>query len=563
MRRPLVAFLQIGLLALALAPTARAFAADPPDSAQPSAPKPEASTSSEDDADSWLRKGLHLELQRNWAAAIEVYEAGLRRWPDRTELRQRLQLCESHYKLGRRYVDRSFRTVLLRMSQAQAMEVYDEVLERIEGYYVDPVAVEPLLRRGLDNLEVALRDPTFLQVNAPKADPEAIRHLRETLRSRRTTIAARGRDEARGFVAWACDQARSTAGIAPSPIVMEFAFGACDALDDYTNYLTPDRLDDLFGLIDGNFVGLGVELKQDDLGLRLVNVLKGGPAWDAGIRATDKITHIGGQSLKGLGLDESAAKLQGAEGSAVDLIIRSKEGGSRSVRLIRRPVEVQSVAQARIVEPTLGVGYIQLVGFQKTSTEELRRAIAGLERQGMRTLVLDLRGNPGGLLNVAVEIADLFLDSGVIVSTRGRAANQSATYVAQPGAPWRMPLLVMVDHDSASASEILAGALKDNRRAVVVGERSYGKGSVQSIYPLRTAPAGLKLTTAKFYSPRDRPYSEQGVEPDVPATGRLSAKVSGDGAEAPTIEFGEPSRDPVLGRAIQQARRQPTAVRSN
>ena len=134
----------------------------------------------------------------------------------------------------------------------------------------------------------------------------------------------------------------------------------------------------------------------------------------------------------------------------------------RTFRLVRRHVEVESVAQAKIVDPAAGVGYIQLTGFQKTSTEELDRAIAALQRQGMRYLVLDLRGNPGGLLNVAVEIADRFVDQGVIVSTRGRAPGQSQVYRAKPDKPYTMPLAVLIDHDSASASEILAGALKDH-----------------------------------------------------------------------------------------------------
>ena len=133
----------------------------------------------------------------------------------------------------------------------------------------------------------------------------------------------------------------------------------------------------------------------------------------------------------------------------------------------------------------------------------------------MRYLILDLRGNPGGLLNIAVEIADRFLDQGVIVSTRGRAAGQSQVYQTSGRTLWRMPVAVLIDNDSASASEILAGALQDNHRAVVLGVQSYGKGSVQSIFPLRTVPAGLKLTTAKFYSPTDKPYSEQGVVPDT------------------------------------------------
>jgi carboxyl-terminal processing protease len=234
--------------------------------------------------------------------------------------------------------------------------------------------------------------------------------------------------------------------------------------------------------------------------------------------------------------------------------------------MVRRHVEVESVGNVKMVDHAQGVGYLQLSGFQKSSTEELDQAIRGLRKQGLRALVIDLRGNPGGLLNVAVEIAERFIDRGVIVSTRGRAPGQSQVYRANARAVWTMPLYVLIDHDSASASEILAGALKDHRRAVVVGERSYGKGSVQSIFALRAAPAGLKLTTAKFYSPRSRPYSEQGVEPDITVAVRAKP-IEGTATDGKSLgaslepHFGDPLTDPVLDHVLRHARSQYNASR--
>jgi carboxyl-terminal processing protease len=163
-------------------------------------------------------------------------------------------------------------------------------------------------------------------------------------------------------------------------------------------------------------------------------------------------------------------------------------------------------------------------------------------------------------LNVSVEIADRFLDQGVIVSTRGRAVGQTQVYRAKPDKPYTMQMAVLIDRDSASASEILAGALQELKRAVVIGDRSYGKGSVQSIFELRSAPAGLKLTTAKFYSPNNRPYSEQGVTPNIKSV--VVAKPVADGeADGHNIEFGDPATDRVLSLAIQQARRDLTINR--
>jgi carboxyl-terminal processing protease len=550
-----------------LAPMARAQAP------VPDRPGASSSTTSaiSDDPEETFRRALELEKQRKWAAAIELYGDALDHWPDRPELSRlrvdfvhRLRLCETHYRLGRRYQDNSFRNTLLRLPRERALELYDEVLERIETQYVEPVALDQLLRRGLDNLEVALRDPAFLQTNLTGASTERVQKLREVFRAQRDRVTARDRAEARAQVSAACDTGRQVAALPAPAIILEFVFGATDGLnDDYSNYLTPDKLDDLYAMIDGNFVGLGVELKQDEKGLRIVGVIAGGPASEAGLKAGDRITQVDGQSVAGLGLDDAASRLQGNEGTAVEIFVLRADGRQDRVRLIRRPVEVKSVAQAKIVDAANGIGYIQLTGFQKSTTDELTRAIAALQARGMRSLVLDVRGNPGGLLNVAVDIAERFIDKGVIVSTRGRAAGQSFTYRARGEAIWRMPLTVLIDHDSASASEILAGALQDHRRATIIGERSFGKGSVQSIFSLRTAPAGLKLTTAKFYSPKNRAYSEQGVEPDVPV--RTAAKPArGDSAsEEPiaTPEFGRIDRDPVLSLAVQQAVRRPQASR--
>ncbi len=493
-----------------------------------------------------LHRALDLERQRNWAAAIEVYDKALDRWPGRTEFSHRRRLCETHYRLVRRYQDQSFRNVLLKLPRERALALYDELVERIETHYVDPVGLEPLVRRGYDNLEVALRDPNFLRTHAGEADADRVQWLRDQFRRQRGRLAVPDRAAAQAQVVAACDLARQGLGIGDAAVILEFTYGACDALDDYTSYLTPDKLDDLYAMIDGNFVGLGIELKQDAEGLRLVGVIRGGPAWDAGLKSGDQITGVAGRSVKGLSLDEAAGRLQGAEGSPIEIAVRRPDGATRSYRLVRRHVEVESVANARVIDPAGGVGYVQLTGFQKSSTEELEKAIATLRRQGMRSLILDLRGNPGGLLNVAVEIAERFIDKGVIVSTRGRAPGQSQVYRAGARAVWKMPLCVLIDHDSASASEILAGALKDHHRAVVFGERSYGKGSVQSIFALRSAPAGLKLTTAKFYSPRSRPYSEQGVEPDVAV--RVAAKPAGDGPARP-----EGAPDPALEQAVRHA----------
>ena len=524
---------------------------------------PSAGAPAVDDPDAVMEKGLEHERQRNWAAAIETYRKAAEQWPSRTEFSRRLRLCELHFKLIRRYQDVSFRGVLLRLPREQAIDLYAEVLERIQTHYVDPVPLEPLVRHGLDNLEVALRDPLFIRTNVGTAAPERVAWLRDQLRNMRGQLSVADRTAAIQVALSASELSRQGIALPPTAVLLEFTCGACDALDDFTSYLTPDKLEDLYAMIDGNFVGLGIELKSDPQGLRLVGVIRGGPAWEAGLVTGDRIVKVAGQAVKGFSLDEAANRLQGVEGTSIDLEVLKRGGERQVVRLVRRHVDVESITRAKIVEPAEGIGYIQLAGFQKTSTEELDQAISGLQALGMRTLILDLRGNPGGLLNVAVEIADRFLDEGVIVSTRGRASGQSQVLKANGRARWRMPVYLLVDHDSASASEILAGALQDHRRATVIGERTYGKGSVQSIFSLRSAPAGLKLTTAKFYSPHNRPYSEQGVTPDLPIKARIAAKPAADGDDAPLDEavVGDPQLDPVLAAAVRAAKGRNQAAR--
>ena len=195
-----------------------------------------------------------------------------------------------------------------------------------------------------------------------------------------------------------------------------------------------------------------------------------------------------------------------------------------------------------------GVGYLRLTCFQKTTRRDLEAALWQLHREGMKSLVIDLRGNPGGLLITAVEVVELFVDHGVIVSTHGRSAQEDFTYTSHGQATWQTPLVVLIDQDSASAAEIFAGAIRDHHRGTLVGVRSFGKGSVQGIFPLESSEAGLRLTTAKFYSPNGHPYARVGVEPDVQV--RQAARPI-DGAAAATAS----REDVMIDAALEEVAR--------
>ena len=317
---------------------------------------------------SWIAAWIRSD-RADWAAAIETYHDALERWPSRVDFSRRLRLCEIHFKLNRRYTDGSFLNILLRLPHEQAVELYDEVLERIQSNYVDPVPFEPLVRHGLDDLEVALRDPVFVKTNAPAATPERVKWLREALRQYRAQLVVPDRSAAVRMALTSSELARQAIGMASTPVLLEFTCGACDALDDFTSYLTPDKLEDLYAMIDGNFVGLGVELKNDKEGLRLIGVIRGGPAWEAGLSSGEVIVSVGGRPIKGLSLDEAANRLQGTEGTSVELDVRRRDGSTRNYRLVRRHVDVESVTKVKLVDREDGIGYLQLGGFQKTSAE--------------------------------------------------------------------------------------------------------------------------------------------------------------------------------------------------
>jgi len=462
-----------------------------------------------------LRQGHQLELQRRWGEALTHYEEALRQHPGDAGLQRRFERVRMHYDLTRRYGDHTFREQLARMSAGKAFDLYSEVLRKIEAHYVEPPHWKHLIEQGTNELEVALEEPAFLERNLPGADAQAINNLRYELRRVVGMRIVAGRDDARETVAMAAQLAQQRIGLAPTAVIWEYLCGAANALDPYSAYLTAGQLNEVYAQIDGNFVGLGIELKADEGRLHIVRVIPGSPAEEGGLRAGEWILAVDGRRTAGLSTDQAADLLQGEEGSTVRLQVVLPPEPPRELVLRRRRVEVPSVDRVQMLDPQQGVAYFRLVCFQRSTLSDLQKALWSLHRQGMRVLIVDLRGNPGGLLTSAVEVADLFLQRGIIVSTRGRNVQEDFTYTAHPEGTWGVPLVVLVDHDSASAAEILAGALKDHGRGTVVGMRSYGKGSVQGIFPLSGCEAGLRLTTAKFYSPSGQPYSGQGVVPHI------------------------------------------------
>jgi carboxyl-terminal processing protease len=292
--------------------------------------------------------------------------------------------------------------------------------------------------------------------------------------------------------------------------------GMLASLDPHSSYLDERGFRSLMTTTDGNYGGLGLTVTMEDGAVKVIAATRGTPADQAGVRPGDFITHINGQLFYGGTLDEAVERMRGQPGTAVRLtIVRAGRDRPFDVNVTRAIIDIPAVRS----EVRDRVGILTVTTFNRNTTEMAQRAMADIERQlGGPPLgdVIDLRSNPGGLLDQAVGLSDLFLERGEIVSQRGRRRTDIERYYARPGDAARgVPIVVLVDAGSASAAEIVAAALQDHRRAIVMGERSFGKGSVQTLIPLGRGSTALRLTTARYYTPAGRSVQEGGITPDI------------------------------------------------
>ena len=292
--------------------------------------------------------------------------------------------------------------------------------------------------------------------------------------------------------------------------------GMLTSLDPHSSYLDERGFRSLMTTTDGNYGGLGLTVTMEDNAVKVIAATRGTPADRAGIKSGDFITHIDGRLFYGGTLDEAVDRMRGAPGTAVRItVVRPGRDRPFDVNITRAIIDIPAVRS----EVRDGVGVLTVTTFSRVTTEATQRAMADIERQlGHPPLgwVLDLRSNPGGLLDQAVGLSDLFLERGEVVSQRGRRRTDIERYYAHPGdAAHGLPIIVLVDAGTASASEIVAAALQDHRRAIVMGERTFGKGSVQTLLPLGDGSTALRLTTARYYTPSGRSVQEGGITPDI------------------------------------------------
>ena len=290
--------------------------------------------------------------------------------------------------------------------------------------------------------------------------------------------------------------------------------GLLQSLDPYSAYMSPEIFNEMQTETSGEFGGLGIEVGMESGVVKVISPIDDTPASRAGIKAGDYIVKIDNIQVQGKSLSEAVDLMRGPVGSGIELTIRRRgEKKALTFKIIREVIQIQSV-KSELLEKD--IGYIRLTSFNENSGKQVEKNIKDLEKNNnIKSYILDLRNNPGGLLSQAIKISDFFLDSGEIVSTKSRKASENRKWFAKEGDLTKgKTLIVLINYGSASASEIVAGALKDHKRAILLGENSYGKGSVQSIIPLKNNGA-IRLTVAKYYLPSGKSISEVGVSPDI------------------------------------------------
>ena len=486
--------------------------------------------------DASLAYAEDLRAEADWRKAYEVYYNLCSIFEGNKDFEKARDDCLTYARLDAVYEeDDNWEERLEDITPMNALDA----LDKIDRNYVEEGDFRAVTESGLENLLLICDSKVMAETFSGLADEYA----RGDFRARVTELLKRVRrsdrfnaNDAKGYFRRAVKINSQTVDLPEALVVYEFMAGALGPLDEFTSMIWPIEFKEFDKHTRGDFVGVGISITGGgDREINVVSPLAGTPAYRAGVLPEDKITHVNGQSLKGISLTKAVRMITGPIGTEVKLTIRRpSEGRSFDVTLMRDKIEIQSVMGFQrdpddpekwdyLIDKEMGIGYVHVLSFQDNTEEQLRKAIDDAMEAGARGLVLDLRFNPGGLLKSAVEVTRLFQASDEeVVSTRGlRDRPWAPPQTSEDGSYMSLPLIVLVNEYSASASEIVSGALEDNDRAIVLGDRTYGKFSVQKLMELRGGMAHLKLTTARYYLPEGRSLhheegaSEWGVAPDV------------------------------------------------
>ncbi len=354
----------------------------------------------------------------------------------------------------------------------------------------------------------------------------------------------------------------------PKELIYGAMAGLLTDLDPHSQFLTPDEYEELKIDTEGKFGGVGVEITMKDNLVTVITPIEDTPAWEAGLQPNDRIVKIDDTVTRNFTLSDAVKKLRGKPGTQVEMVVwREKEGNLRSFKIKRAMIRIKDIKEARILEE--GIAYLKLVEFRENTPRELDRVLRTFREEGMTGLIIDLRNNPGGLLDKAIDVTERFLPrESVLVTVRGRDPEKGESFSSSYGQPdTTTPLVLLINEGSASGSEIMAGALKDYKRAVLIGAPTFGKGSIQTVFPLRDGSA-LKLTTNHYLTPSGEQIQENGILPDIVVTEKaqepqptisdrlekifekIEPPEEKDEEAAPQEVASRVAADPVLARAV-------------
>jgi carboxyl-terminal processing protease len=479
-----------------------------------------------------------FEDKHDWAEACRYYELALRENRNQSDCREALQRCIRRYQQVRRLTDKTYLDSLGKLTPSQALDVYEQTFSVVAASYADREKADPnsLFQRGVEELRFALDTDAFKSEFLSGANAAAMTRSKARLdgwaafklQYRGTTtaqliVAAReaAREQVRAIVHAFQEEGLETRPRTIVAVSLEFAAGACNALDEYTLLYTPGYFNDLQATLRGKTVGVGLELTSaatGDKGLAISRVYPQGPAEEAGLVAGVRVKAIDRQPVADLTPQAAALRLRGEANTVVELEVQYPGRTTTDVvKLARRPVLLTSV-EARML-PSPDIGYLRIFHFQASTSQEVKEAVAFLQGKRAQGLILDLRGNPGGNFEAAVRVAELFLSEGVIVHTQGAMDRYNHPYISKNANSLRLPLVVLIDGETASAAEALAGALKERSRARLIGQATFGKCSIQVLYtldkaPLQRMPAGIRLTVGRFSASGKFVESGRGIFPD-------------------------------------------------
>lgn len=464
--------------------------------------------------DTQHKKARELEKAERWYEACVLYDQILQQDRDQPRLREAFHRCLRRYRQIQRHEDDLLQEKADDLAPSEALAIYDQVLGLIRDYYVEEslTNIGRLYREGIHELRFALRNPAFVRRHLKRARQKDINFFKSKLEEW-VHASVRSRADANRQIEELLAEALTRRIMPAGVLVLELICGASHSLDEYSFYLSPSRMITSQGREKQQTIG--VEIRVQKRSLLIERVYQKSPAAEAGLRRGDRLVRIEGEWLDPLDPQGAMDQLLGDPDTLVELeVIPQGRTESRTLKVARRPFPLSSVEHRTIRRFGKYVGYLRVYDFHSSTVQEVKSALTDLQSMPLDGLILDLRSNPGGLVRSGIAVAEMFLPEGVIARVQGRNEDLTRVYRADNGDALLVNMVVLVDQSTASAAEIVVGALKDHRRATILGQTTYGKCSIQVPIPLKPVPGGLRLTVARFASPSEHSFDSSGIEPD-------------------------------------------------